>query len=239
MIAPESTTGHIFPMELFTIDDSGCQLEAVLGRCIVVLTAAWFPDRFTRLPPCTVLQQLCYFNIHVLRSSHKKCRLTSDLDSVVNSCKVPQHTAQPQSNIWSPAHLQAILDSDWSTIFVSQTLPRPSDFWEMKYDYVIVSAILAGILDVFDVPKVVKIERNPFFCSFVFNLAFVFDYCNYFENSSVIMTTYHRVRLTSFNTETGRRAAEFLAESSDLFIYFLNGLFVDTLFWMLFGSSAI
>lgn len=55
MIAPESTTDHIFPMELFTIDDCVLTTRAVLGRCIVVLTAAWFPDRFTRLTPCTVL----------------------------------------------------------------------------------------------------------------------------------------------------------------------------------------
>lgn len=92
----------------------------------------------------------------------------------------------------------------------------------MKYENVVVRATLAAILDVFDVAKVVKIETNPF-CSF-FNLAFVLDVCSYFENSSVITTTYHRVRVTSFNTETGRRGAEFLAKSSDLFTYFSNCL---------------
>lgn len=103
----------------------------------------------------------------MLRSSHKKCRLTSDLDSVVNSCKVPQHTAQPQSNIYSPAQPQVKLDADSSIISVSQTLPQRSDLWEMKYQNKVLSAILAAILDAFDIPKIDKIETNPFLFFFV------------------------------------------------------------------------
>lgn len=41
---------------------------------------------------------------------------------------------------------------------------------------------------------------------------------------------YHRVRLKSYNTEKGRRGTEFLAKSSDLFIYFSNFLFVIRFF---------